>query len=223
VLAVDASAEDAKATAGECRGEAAGCDVTSEPEVATLAARLGRVDVLVNNAGIWRTASLADETLDGVERVLRTNVIGTWLCTKHLAPRFPPAGGAIINLTSVMAAAPSANRGIYPASKAAIVALTQQTALEYARRGIRANAVGRGLVLTESTMPEFSRSELRDAVGGALPLRRLGAPEDVADVVAFLASDQARYITGQVLYVDGGWLAAGSTFIGMAAAAGKIP
>ena len=219
VVAADVSAADAQATAVAAGGEAVECDVTSEDSVAALAARVPSLDVLVSNAGVWRSVPLADETMPGAEVVLRTNVIGTWLCAKYLLDSFGPAGGAIVNLTSTLGAAPSAGRGLYPASKAAVVALTRQMAVEFAPRGVRVNAVGPGLVLTEGTEPEFARPELRAAIGGALPLGRIGSPDEIADVVAFLAGPQARYVTGQVLYADGGWLASSSKFIGMAAAA----
>jgi len=219
VVAADLSAADAAATAIATGGEAVTCDVGSEESVAALAAQLAQLDVLVCNAGIWRSATLAAETLAGAEGVLRTNVIGTWLCARYLLDKFGPQGGAIVNLTSTLGAAPSAGRGLYPASKAAIIALTRQMAVEFAARQVRVNAVGPGLVLTEGTQPEFGRAELQAGIAGALPLGRIGSPDEVADVVAFLASPAARYITGQVLYVDGGWLASSSKFIGMAAAA----
>jgi 3-oxoacyl-[acyl-carrier protein] reductase len=219
VVAADISAADAQATAAATGGEAVECDVTSEDSVAALATRVPSLDVLVSNAGVWRSVTLAAETMPGAEVVLRTNVIGTWLCAKHLLDSFGPAGGAIVNLTSTLGAAPSAGRGLYPASKAAVVALTRQMAVEFAPRGVRVNAVGPGLVLTEGTEPEFAWPELRAAIGGALPLGRIGSPGEIADVVAFLAGPQARYVTGQVLYADGGWLASSSKFIGMAAAA----
>ncbi|MBU9763809.1 SDR family oxidoreductase [Mycobacterium sp. TNTM28] len=219
VVAVDVDAAAADDVAAAIGGRAVACDVTVEGSVAALAGavqRLGPIDVLVNNAGIWRSHTLADSTVDEVDAVLRVNVLGSWLVTRALLDAFAPGGGAIVNLTSVLAELGGAGRGIYPASKAALVALTKQMATEYAPRGIRVNAVGPGLVLTDGTAGEFADPGLRAAVGESMPLGRLGEPADVAAAVAFLASEQAGYITGQVLYVDGGWGINGSAFIGTA-------
>ncbi|MED5812624.1 SDR family oxidoreductase [Mycolicibacterium sp. 050232] len=216
VVDVDGVAADEVATA--IGGRAVRCDVTDEGSVTTLAdalADIGAIDVLVNNAGIWRSHTLAESTVDEVDAVLRVNVLGSWLVTRALLDRFGD-NGAIVNLTSVLAELGGAGRGIYPASKAALVALTKQMATEYAPRGIRVNAVGPGLVLTDGTAGEFADPGLRDAIGDAMPLGRIGEPADVAAAVAFLASAQAGYITGQVLYVDGGWGINGSAFIGTA-------
>lgn len=214
VVVADIDAEAARQTAERVGGRAVACDVSDEAAVAELAEDLGSVDVLVNNAGIWRSAMLDTSTPADVDDVLGTNVRGTWSVIRAVVPKFGPGGGAIVNLTSVLAEVGGSGRGIYPASKAAIVALTKQMASEYAGRKIRVNAVGPGLVLTEGTAGEFSDPGLRDAVGAALPLGRIGEPDDVAAAVAFLASESAGYITGQVLYVDGGWAVNGSAFIG---------
>lgn len=214
VVVVDIDDAAARLAADNVGGRAAACDVSDERSVAEFADGVGSVDVLVNNAGIWRSSTLADSSAADVDDVLGTNVRGTWLITRALVPKFGPDGGAIVNLTSVLADVGGPGRGIYPASKAAVVALTKQMASEYAGRKIRVNAVGPGLVLTEGTAGEFSDPGLRDAVGAAMPLGRIGEPSDVAEAVAFLASEAAGYITGQVLYVDGGWAINGSAFIG---------
>ena len=216
VVVVDVDGAAAAAVAAEVGGRAVRCDIADETAVADLAESVSELDVLVNNAGIWRSQTLADSTVNEVESVLRTNVLGSWLVTRALAGKFVPAGGAIVNLTSVLAELGGAGRGIYPASKAALVALTKQMATEYAPHGIRVNAVGPGLILTDGTEPEFADPRLREAIGNAMPLGRLGEPADVAEAVAFLASAQAGYITGQVLFVDGGWGINGSAFIGTA-------
>ena len=219
VVVVDVDSAAAEAVAAAVGGRAVACDVTDEAAVAALAAAVGRagpIDILVNNAGIWRSHTLAESTVDEVDAVLRVNVVGSWLVTRALLDTFGPGGGAIVNLTSVLAELGGVGRGIYPASKAALVALTKQMAAEYAPRGIRVNAVGPGLVLTDGTAGEFADPGLRATIGASLPLGRLGEPGDVASAVAFLSSPQAAYITGQVLYVDGGWGINGSAFIGTA-------
>ncbi|MCM6772563.1 SDR family oxidoreductase [Nocardia sp. CDC159] len=216
VVAVDLDAEAAAATAREVGGVAAACDIGDEAAVAALAETVDAVDTVINNAGIWRSKALGESTFDEVERVLRTNVIGTWLITRALVPKFPATGGAIVNLTSVLAATGGAGRGAYPASKAAIVGLTRQMAAEYAPLGIRVNAVGPGLVLTEGTRGEFGDPGVARAIGAAMPLGRLGTPDDIAAAVGFLASPAAGYVTGQVLFVDGGWSINGSAFIAAA-------
>lgn len=214
LVVVDIDADAARRTAADVGGRAVVCDVADEQSVAEMAATVARVDILVNNAGIWRSATLDASTAADVDAVLSTNVRGTWLVTRALAAKFGPGGGAIVNLTSVLADVGGSGRGIYPASKAAVIALTKQLAAEYAARNIRVNAVGPGLVLTEGTAGEFSDPGLREAIGAAMPLGRIGAPDDVAAAVAFLASPEAGYITGQTLYVDGGWGINGSAFIG---------
>lgn len=216
VVVVDLDGASAEAVARSVGGRAVCCDITDEAAVAALADTVDELDILVNNAGIWRSRTLQDSTPAEVDAVLRVNVLGSWLVTRALANKFRPAGGAIVNLTSVLAELGGAGRGIYPASKAALVALTKQMAIEYAPRHIRVNAVGPGLILTDGTEPEFADPGLRRAIGEAMPLGRLGDPADVAEAVAFLASAQAGYITGQVLYVDGGWGINGSAFIGTA-------
>ncbi|MGV0738624.1 SDR family oxidoreductase [Mycobacterium syngnathidarum] len=219
VVVADVDGGAATEVAAAIGGRAVACDVTVEGSVSALADALddiGEVDVLVNNAGIWRSRTLAESTVDEIDAVLRVNVLGSWLVTRALLDRFAATGGAIVNLTSVLAELGGAGRGIYPASKAALVALTKQMATEYAPRRIRVNAVGPGLVLTDGTAGEFADPGLRTAIGDAMPLGRLGEPADVAAAVAFLASAQAGYITGQVLYVDGGWGVNGSAFIGTA-------
>lgn len=216
IVVVDRDGDAARATADSVGGRAVRCDVSDERSVMEMAAELDSLDVLVNNAGIWRSGTLDQSVAADVDDVLATNVRGTWLVTRALAPKFGPDGGAIVNLASVLAEVDGAGRGMYPASKAAVVALTKQMASEYASRRLRVNAVGPGLVLTEGTAGEFGDPGLQAALADAMPLGRLGTPSDVAAAVAFLASDAAGYITGQVLYVDGGWTINGSACIGNA-------
>lgn len=202
IVAVDLNSETAAATAEMLDGQWRRCDVSDPESVAALADSLDEVDVLVNNAGIWIFAGLDGMTPDDVRRVLEVNVMGVFYCTQALVPLMAP-GSAIVNLSSNAAYSNSPGVGIYPPSKAAVESFTKQTALELGARGIRANAVGPGMILTEGTQANYE-GEMGRRRARAVPLGRNGYPEDIADVVGFLASDDARYVTGQVIYVDGG-------------------
>jgi len=198
--------EDARQIAKSSGGDAVECDVTEPASVRELAAGIDSLDLLVNNAGVWQFSSLADTDVEHYRRVMDVNVLGNLLCTQHLAPIIVAGGGgSIVNVTSFLAEVPRANSGIYPATKAAIIALTKQAAVEYAEVGIRVNAVAPGLVYHDGAAALFPADPAERARrGGFLPLGRLAEPADIAGVVAFLASDAARYITGQTLYADGG-------------------
>ncbi|MCY3889761.1 MAG: SDR family NAD(P)-dependent oxidoreductase [bacterium] len=202
IVAVDLNPETAAATAEKLDGQWRQCDVSAPESVAALAESLTHVDVLVNNAGIWIFADMDDMTPEDVRRVLEVNVMGVFYCTQALAPLMGP-GSAIVNLSSSAANSNSPGVGIYPPSKAAVESFTKQTALELGRRGIRVNAVGPGMIQTEGTQVNYE-GELGRRRAKAVPLGRNGQPDDIADVVGFLASDDARYVTGQVIYVDGG-------------------
>lgn len=205
VVAADVDGTAAEKTAGSVGGEGYACDVSDPAAVAALARQVDRADVLVNNAGIWRLAPLADVTPEHFAQVMNVNVLGTLLCTQAFAPAMARhGGGTIINLSSVVATHAQPRFGMYPASKAAIIALTKQAAMEYAADHIRVNAIAPGFVLTEGTGDMFAPADRRAALERLVPLGRLAAPEDVAAAAAFLVSADAHYLTGQVLGVDGG-------------------
>ena len=166
---------------------------------------LGGIDILVNNAGIFPRVEFLDMTEAQWDEVLNVNLKGTFLCTQAVAQKLVERGraGVVINLAS-SAAFRSSPRGVhYVASKAGIVGVTRATALELAPYRVRVNAIAPGT--TDTAQPRYGMSEEElQAAARQVPLGRMGAPEDVADLAVFLASEEARHITGQTLHVNGG-------------------
>ena len=182
-------------------------DVQSADEVTALFKQItaggGTLDILVNNAGITRDNVIMLMKPDDFDQVLATNLRSCWLCCKAAARiMMRKRTGAIINITSVVGIAGNGGQSNYAASKAGIIGLTKSLAKELAVRGVRVNAVAPGFVATDMTA-DLS-DELKSAAVEAIPLGRMGAPDDIAKAVAFLASADAAYITGQTLVVDGG-------------------
>lgn len=216
----DFNLEGAKETVAQleaagARGLAVHVDVADAASVeamvkATVEA-FGRLDYLVNNAGISAAAApapLHDVTLEAFERVQRVNVTGTFLGMKHAIPAMlAHGGGAIVNLSSTMGDRAAAGDPSYATSKHAVRGLTKSAALTYATLGVRVNAVGPGVVRTAMTAPIFDDEQTSGWLLGVTPMRRFGEPREVADLIVFLCSDAASYITGGYYPVDGGWLA----------------
>ncbi len=164
----------------------------------------GRIDHLVNNAGITRDNLLLRMKKEEWDDVLSTNLTGTYLCTQAvLKPMLKQRSGRIVNVTSVVGLTGNAGQANYAASKAGIVGFTKAVAREVASRSITVNAVAPGFIETDMTAAMTDKA--RESLIPSIPLGRVGRPEDIASAVAFLVSDAAAYITGQVLGVDGGF------------------
>jgi len=192
------------------------CDVADAAGVAraidTIAEKFGRLDALVNNAGIAIFKPILDVTYEDWQRVLAVNLTGPFLCTQAAAPLLRDSGGgAIVNITSISGLRASTLRTAYGTSKAGLAHLTKQQAVELAALGIRVNAVAPGPVDTAMAKAVHT-PEIRQDYHDHMPLNRYGFEEELAEVIYFLCSERASYITGQILAVDGGF---DSTGIGL--------
>jgi NAD(P)-dependent dehydrogenase (short-subunit alcohol dehydrogenase family) len=191
-------------------------DVSRRADVEQLMRRVteafGRIDILVNCAGVWVPGQTLVECSDkDWNTVIDTNLKGTWLCCQAAAKvMMQQKSGCIINLSSQVGLTPGAGAGAYPVSKAGIIMLTRQMALELARYNIRVNALAPGIVKTEFNADFWKDPEVEKGTAGMVPLKRLAESEDVAQSALFLASSAASYITGEVICINGGWHPAAS-------------
>jgi len=195
-----------------CEAVALACDVSREADVDRLAsevlARFGRVDLLVNNAGITEVIAAEDEPLAAFERVLATNLTGAFLCSQRFGrAMLANGGGAIVNVASVLGMVGSGQvpQASYAASKGGLVNLTRELAAQWARRGIRVNALAPAWFPSEMTAEMFESENSQRWIRSRTPMGRAGDPAELVGPLLFLASDAASYVTGQVLAVDGGW------------------
>lgn len=165
--------------------------------------RFGRIDILVNNAGITRDNLLMRMKEDEWNDVINTNLKGVFLCTKAVTRQMmKQRAGRIINIASIVGVSGNAGQANYVAAKAGVIGLTKSTAKELSSRNITVNAVAPGFITTEMT--DKLEDSIKDDMLKQIPLGKLGDPQDVADIVTFLASEKSRYMTGQTLHVDGG-------------------
>lgn len=207
VILADVALQPIEELAQEIGGQPLQLDVRDEEQVA---AAMSGLDVLVNVAGIGSTTTAPETPLDVWEDVFAVNARGTFLCCKHAIPGMAERrGGSIVNIASVAALVGLRNRVAYCASKGAVVALTRALAVDHVADGIRVNAVCPGTV----DSPWVRRlvedaGESLDALRARQPMGRLGLPEEIADAVAYLASDAAAFVTGTTLVIDGGLTAA---------------
>ncbi len=171
--------------------------------VEEIIAERGRIDILVNNAGITKDGILVAMSGKDFEEVLRVNLTGTFYCMKAVTRNMIKSGyGRIVNISSVAGITGNAGQANYSASKAGVIGLTKSAARELARRNITVNAVAPGFIDTDMT--GALEGQVRERAAASIPMRHFGNPEDVAEAVAFLCAEKNRYITGQVLAVDGG-------------------
>ena len=199
-------ADKTAANLGRESATAVRCDVTSEADVEALVAAAGDwggVDVMVNNAGVLRDATMRKMSLDDFRLVIDTHVQGTWLGTRAAAAAMRERGsGSIVNMSSISGKVGNLGQTNYSAAKAGIVGLTKAAAKEVARLGVRVNAIQPGLIRTPMT--EAMREEIWQQRLKEIPMERFGEPAEVAAVATFLASDLSSYMTGCVLEVTGG-------------------
>jgi 3-oxoacyl-[acyl-carrier protein] reductase len=203
VVGYRTGADEAAELAGELAGRAVQADVSDPEQAARLVEEAGELDILVNNAGLTRDGLIARMSDEDWRVVVDTNLGGAFhTCRAAARGMMRRRAGSIVNLTSVVGIHGNPGQTNYAASKAGIIGLTKSLARELASRGVRVNAVAPGYIQTALT--DVLPGKVQDAILSNTPLGRLGTPEDVAGAVRFLCSDEASFVTGEVLLVDGG-------------------
>jgi 3-oxoacyl-[acyl-carrier protein] reductase len=214
VVNYSSSREGAEKVVGEItkaggKAVAVGGSVAKESEINALFAEtkktFGKLDILVNNAGVYAFHPIEQVTAEEYKRIYDTNVLGVLLATKAAIPLFPADGGSVVNISSVVSALAPPQSSIYSSTKGAVDTVTKVLAKELAPRRIRVNAINPGFVITDGTNSAgITGSDFEKRAVDATPLGRAGQPEDIALPVAFLASEDARWITGETIFVSGG-------------------
>jgi len=218
VVVVSRHLQDVEAVAAELthdfgrRALGLAADVTDVEAVQNMIAQVtgqfGKIDILINNAGINIRGPIDELTYEQFQQVMQVNVNGAWLCTQAVVPQMKAAGqGRIINLASTLGVVGLANRTPYTSSKGAVVQMTRALGLELAPFGITCNAICPGPFLTEMNVPIADTEEARKFIVGAVALNRWGRLEEIQGAAIYLASDASSFVTGSLLMVDGGWTA----------------
>ena len=204
----EAGVLDAAEQLNDARGY--GCDICDETQVDQTLVQIGKdfgaiPNALINNAGIVRFGELLDHSVEDFRKVVDVNLVGTFIMCRAVGSLMAKRdSGAIVNVTSLNAFAPSPDAGAYPATKAAVAKLTEQLALTLGPKGVRVNAIAPGFIDAGMSTPIYRDPESRALRAASVPAGRIGTAEDIAGTVAFLISDQADYIHGQHILVDGG-------------------
>jgi 2-keto-3-deoxy-L-fuconate dehydrogenase len=214
VLVADINKDQSEALARELPGATAiACDITDERSVQGAFAGIERLDILVNNAGIGMVGSVEETDLSDFQRLFRVNVEGAFLVTKHAVPLLTASRGSIVNLGSVAGLVGIKKRFAYCATKGAVIAMTRQLAVEYPTE-FRVNCICPGTVDTpfvESYLEKYHKHEkeqVRNQLNQRQPVGRLGKPMEIAKLALYLSSEEAAFVTGSIVTIDGGWTAA---------------
>jgi 3-oxoacyl-[acyl-carrier protein] reductase len=183
------------------------CDVSKSEDVNNMVSevmdRFGKVDILINNAGITKDALIMKMKEEDFDKVIDVNLKGVFNCTKAVTkPMMKQRNGKIVNMASVVGVMGNPGQANYCASKAGVIGFTKATAKELASRNININAVAPGFI--ETAMTDVLKDDVKESMLSAIPMKKFGTPEDIANLVIFLCSDMSTYITGQVVHVDGG-------------------
>jgi NAD(P)-dependent dehydrogenase (short-subunit alcohol dehydrogenase family) len=211
VVIANRSAETGRATAEALGCDFVRCDVAEYEQVEALVETVvddhGRLDAIVNNAGIGRTGTVESTTLADWHDVIRINLTGVMHGTRAAIPHLIDSDGCVVNVASIYGLVAGPMATAYATAKGGVVNFTRSVAVDYARRNVRVNSICPGFVDTPMTDPAFDDDEFYEYVRGQTPMGRIAQPEEVAGMAAFLASDEASYITGVNVPVDGGWTA----------------
>ena len=201
---VDTTVAEIQKSGGKATGHI--CDVTDEAGIKSVASSIADCDILVNAAGLVRPGALSDLTTAEWDDLLKVNLSGYFLMAREFSPHLVASGnGAMVHIASISSTNPQGSSGAYSVSKAGVVIMSKQLAFELGSKGVRSNTVSPGLVRTPMTEAYYQVGDVAQRRDSAVPVGRVAKPDDIADVVTFLVSDRARYITGADLVADGGF------------------